>query len=115
MTTLGWVTAAAVLASSSLYVLSRVAPPQSEARVRAHCAVGLASVALALMEAALSWDGRLGFSGGAALGLLLITVSSGMILRFLPEAGVIRYHAASLHPAIVVALLVALLAHLIGR
>ena len=114
MTALGWATAAAVLASSSLYVLSRVAPPQGEARVRAHCAVGLASAALALVETALSWDGGLGFSGGAVLGLLLITVSSGMILRYLPEAGEIRYHAASLHPAIVVALLLALVAHLIG-
>jgi hypothetical protein len=49
-----------------------------------------------------------------ALGLLLVTASSGMILRFLPRAGALRYHAASLHPAIVVALLLALLAHLLG-
>lgn len=114
MTALGWVATAAVLASSSLYVLSRVAPPQGEARIRAHCAVGLASAAVALADAALSWEGGLGFSGGAALGLLLVTVSSGMILRYLSGAGAIRYHAASLHPAIVVALLLALVAHLIG-
>lgn len=110
---LGWLTAAAVLASASLYVLNRVAPPQGESRIRVHCAVGLASVALALVEVAGSW-GELGFNGSVALGLLLITASSGMILRFLPRAGALRYHAASLHPAIVVALLLALLAQLMG-
>ncbi len=110
---LGWFTAAAVLASASLYVLNRVAPPQGEARVRVHCVVGLASVALALIEVAGGW-GELGFDGSVAMGLLLVTASSGMILRFLPKAGVVRYHAASLHPAIVVALLLALLAQILG-
>jgi hypothetical protein len=110
---LGWFTAAAVLASASLHVLNRVAPLQSEARIRAHCIVGVASVTLALIEVAGSW-GELGFSGNATLGLLFVTASSGMILRFLPRAGVVRYHAASLHPAIVVALLLALLAHIMG-
>jgi len=109
-----WVTAAAVLASASLYVLNRVAPSQSESRIRVHCAVGLASVAVAVADVAASWGGELGFGGGAALGLLLVTASSGLILRYLPWAGPVRYHAASLHSAIVVALLLALLARLIG-
>jgi len=110
MTLLGWLTLTAVLASASLYVLNRLAPRQTTSRVKAHCLMGFAALALAIVYFAQTMTGELSFSSGASLGLLLVTVASGMVLRFLKAAGEVRYHAASLHPAIVLALLLALLA-----
>jgi hypothetical protein len=112
MTPLGWLTLAAVLASASLFVLNRLAPRQTVSRVKAHCLMGFTALALATIYFTQTLTGEPSFSSGASLGLLLVTVASGTVLRFLREAGEVRYHAASLHPAIVLALLLALLAHL---
>lgn len=111
MTPLGWLTVVAVLASASLFVLNRLAPRQTISRVKTHCLIGFTALALTVVYFAQTLTGELSFSSGASLGLLLVTVGSGMVLRFLKEAGEVRYHAASLHPAIVLALLLALLAH----
>jgi hypothetical protein len=112
---LGLLTALAVLAAASLFALNRAVPRQTETRIKAHCAIGLASVALAAAYYVADLSGSASFSSGAFIGLLLLTAGSGMLLRFVPNAGELRYHAASFHPPIVVALLLALLALLIGR
>jgi len=114
MSPLGLLTALAVLATASLFALNRVAPRQTEARIKAHCATGLASVVLAVAYYVADLSGSFSFSSGAFIGLLLLTAGSGMLLRLVPDAGELRYHAATFHPAIVVALLLALLANLMG-
>jgi hypothetical protein len=103
-----------VLATASLFVLNRVAPRQTETRIRTHCVIGLASVVLTAAYYVADLSGSASFSSGAFIGLLLLTAGSGMLLRLVPDAAELRYHAASFHPAIVVALLLALLAHLMG-
>ena len=114
MNLLGGVTLMLVLASASLYVLNRIAPKQTGARVRAHCIIGILSLATALAYFSQSWMAELRFNGIVSFSLLLLTVGSGIVLRFLKEAHEVRYHAASLHPAIVLALLLALAVHLMN-
>ena len=104
-----------MLATASLSVLNRAAPRQTETRIKAHCSLGLASLVLAATYYAVDLSGSVSFSSGAFIGLLLLTAGSGVLLRLVPDAGEFRYHAATFHPAIVVALLLALLAHLMGR
>ncbi len=70
---------------------------------------------LAAAYYAVDLGGSASLSSGAFIGLLLLTAGSGVLLRFVLDAGELRYHAATFHPAIVVALLLALLAHLMGR
>jgi hypothetical protein len=103
-----------VLATASLSVLNRVAPRQTGSRIKAHCVMGLASLVLAAAYYVADLGGSASLSSGAFIGLLLLTAGSGVLLRLVPDAGELRYHAATFHPAIVVALLLALLAHLIS-
>jgi predicted membrane channel-forming protein YqfA (hemolysin III family) len=111
---LAWLMALAVLATASLFILNRVAPRQTGRRIEAHCVIGLASVVLAAAYYVADLSGYASLSSGVFIGLLLLTAGSGMLLRFVPNAGELRYHAASFHPPIVVALLLALLALLMG-
>ncbi|MBN2335729.1 hypothetical protein JXL21_09225 [Candidatus Bathyarchaeota archaeon] len=101
-----------VLASSSLYALNHVAPSLSERAVRLHCPLGLASVVFTLLNVILRLDAAGGWGRLSTLGLVLVVAGSGMVLKYIPNAGVYRYHSASLHPAIVVALLVSMLFHM---
>ena len=102
-----------MLAAASLSVLNRAAPRQTGSRIKAHCVMGLASLVLAAVYYLVDLSGSASLSSNALIGLLLLTVGSGALLRFIPDAGELRYHAATFHPAIVVALLLALFAHLI--
>ena len=48
------------------------------------------------------------------LGLVLVIAGSGALLRYVPDAGQYRFHSATLHPALALALLVSLLFHVIS-
>ena len=112
---LGWLGLAAVLASSTLYAVNRLAPGLSEGYMRFHCYAGLASVAFTALHAMYNWESLGGdWSGLTNLGLVLIIAGSGMLLRYVPNAGSYRFHSATLHSALVLALLVSLFFHVIG-
>ncbi len=108
----GWLGMVAVLASSSLYAVNRVAPRLSEGYMRFHCIAGFASVAFMALHAVYNWESLAGdWNGLTNLGLVLVIAGSGMLLRHVPDAGVYRYHSATIHPALVLALLVSMLFH----
>ncbi len=109
----GLLALAAVLASSSLYAVNRLAPPLSRRFMRLHCLTGFASLAFTLLHAAYDLDSLAGdWSGLTNLGLVLVIVGSGMLLRYVPDAGSFRFHSATIHPALVLALLVSILFHI---
>jgi hypothetical protein len=108
----GWLGLAAVLASSTLYAVNRLAPGLSEGYMRTHCYVGFASVVFTALHAVYYWESLAGdWNGLTNLGLVLVIAGSGMLLRYVPDAGVYRFHSATLHPALVLALLVSMLFH----
>jgi hypothetical protein len=111
----GWLGLAAVLASSTLYAVNRLAPGLSEGRMRFHCIAGLASVAFTALHAAYNLGSLAGDWGGLTnLGLVLVIAGSGMLLRYVPDAGSFRFHSATLHPALTLALLVSLFFHVLA-
>jgi len=111
----GWLGLAAVLASSTLYAVNRVAPGLSEGYMRFHCYAGLASLAFTVLHAVYNWESLAGdWNCLTNLGLVLVIAGSGMLLRHVPDAGSFRFHSATLHPALVLALLVSLFFHVIG-
>ena len=111
----GWLGLAAVLASSTLYAVNRVAPGLSMRYMRFHCYAGLASVAFTALHAAYNWESLAGdWSGLTNLGFVLVIAGSGMLLRHVPDAGAYRFHSATIHPALVLALFVSLVFHVIG-
>ena len=108
----GWLGLAAVLASSTLYAANKLAPGLSEGRMRFHCYAGLASVAFTALHTVYNLESLAGdWSGLTNIGLVLVIAGSGMLLRYVPNAGVYRFHSATLHPALVLALLVSMLFH----
>ncbi len=110
----GWLALAAVLASSSLYAVNRLAPTLSRRFMRLHCLAGFASVAFTLLHAAYNLDSLAGdWNGLTNLGLVLVIAGSGTLLRYVPDAGTYRFHSATLHPALTLALLVSLLFHVL--
>jgi hypothetical protein len=110
----GWLGLAAVLASSTLYAVNRLTPGLSERYMRFHCYAGLASVAFTVLHALYNWESLAGdWSGLTNLGLVLVIAGSGMLLRYVPDAGSYRFHSATLHPALVLALLVSMLFHVL--
>jgi len=111
----GWLGLAAVLASSTLYAVNRLTPGLSEGYMRFHCYAGLASVAFTVLHAMYNWESLAGdWNGLTNLGLVLVIAGSGMLLKYVPDAGSFRFHSATLHPALVLALLVSLVFHVLG-
>jgi len=103
------------LASSSLYAVNRVAPALSMRYMRFHCYAGFASVVFTALHAAYNLDSLAGdWNGLTTLSLVLVIAGSGMLLKYVPDAGSFRFHSATLHPALVLALLVSLFFHVIG-
>jgi hypothetical protein len=108
----GWLALVSVLVSSSLYAVNRVAPTLSRRFMRVHCLAGFASVAFTVLHTAYNLESLPGNWGGLTnLGLVLVIAGSGTMLRYVPDAGSFRFHSATLHPALVLALLVSMLFH----
>ena len=105
----GLLALASVLASSSLYAMNRVVPSLSRRLMRFHCLAGLLSVAFTALHAAYNLYSLSGdWSVLTNLGLALVIAGSGALLRYVPDAGQYRFHSATLHPALALALLVSL-------
>jgi len=108
----GWLAFVSVLASSTLYAVNRLAPGLSEGYMRFHCYAGFTSVAFSVLHALYNLESLAGdWSGMTNLGLVLVIAGSGMLLRHAPDAGSYRFHSATVHPALVLALLVSILFH----
>jgi hypothetical protein len=106
----GLLALAAVLASSSLYAVNKVAPGLSASYMKIHCLTGLASLAFTALHAAASVPSMAGdWATLTNLGLALVIAGTGILLRYIPDAGQYRFHSATLHPALALALLVSLL------
>ena len=104
---------AAVLVSASLFAVNRAAPGLSPGFMKIHCLSGLAAVLFALIHAWFTLPAAWNWSELMNLGLVLVIAGSGMLLRHVPEAGALRHQSASLHPALVLALLVSLVFHIL--
>ena len=111
----GWLALASVIVSSSLYALNRVAPTSSQGYMRLHCPAGYASMVFTFIHVAYRIEALAGdWSGLTNLGLVLVIAGSGTLLRHVPGAGPFRFHSATVHPALTLALLVSLLFHVLG-
>lgn len=91
-----------------------VNPAQGELRVGAHCAVGkLTLVTLIVHLFSYPFNGFQYVAIWSAVGLIFLTIGTGVILSYLPDAGTIRFHARSLHPALIVGIAVAVIHHVL--
>ena len=109
----GWSTLVGVFFGLMFYFWNMINPLQSNVRVKVHCYVGLASLIPLLIHIwslpVIDFDNWLFWSG---VGFFFIIISTGVILLYLPDAGGLRYHARSIHPALLVGLLLIILFHI---
>jgi len=110
----GWLSLIGILSCSSIYIWNMVNPAQGERRVKIHSYIGLASLITILIHIvslpSIDFSNWLPWT---AVGFYFIIISTGVTLLYLPDAGGLRYHARSFHPAILVGLLILILYHLI--
>jgi predicted ferric reductase len=111
----GWLGLVAILVSSMLFIVNRVASGLSMRYMRVHCYTGFLSVVFTLLHNSYHLESITGnWNSLTNLGLVLIITGSGMLLKHLPDAGSYRFHSATIHPALVLALLVSMFFHILG-
>ena len=110
----GWVTVLGLLAAGALYVMNMMNPQQGERRIWTHCTIGkLTLVATMAHLLSMPFDGFNSFAIWSAVGLIFITIATGIILNYIPESGGIRYHARSIHPVLIIAIIIAVSHHVL--
>lgn len=110
----GWATVLGLLATSALYVMNVLSPLQGERRLWVHSAIGkLTLVATVAHLLSISFDGFNDIAIWVSAGLILVTVGMGLLLYNLPDAGKIRYHARSIHPVLIIAIIIAVTHHIL--
>ena len=110
----GLATVLGLLAAGALYVMNTMSPQQGERRLWSHCTIGkLTLVSTVAHLLSMPFDGFNSFAIWSAVSLIFITIATGIILSYIPDAGGMRYHARSIHPALIIAIIIAVSHHLL--
>lgn len=110
----GWTTVLGLVVTTALYVMNTLNPQQGERRIWTHCTIGkLTLVATVAHLLSMPFDGFYDFAIWSAVGLIFLTIGTGLILCYIPDAGGIRYHARSIHPALIIAIVIAVAHHVL--
>ncbi len=110
----GWVTVLGLLATSALYVMNLLSPLQGERRLSVHCAIGKFTLAATVTHLlSVSFEGFNNIAIWVSVGLIFATIATGFVLSYLPDAGGIRYHIRSIHPALIVAIIITVIHHVL--
>ncbi len=110
----GWVTVLGLIATSSLVVMNMVNPLQGESRLWAHCTLGMLTlVATVIHLLSMPFEGFNDISIWATAALIFATVLTGLVIKYLPGLGNIRYHLRSIHPVLIVAIIISVIRHIL--
>jgi len=110
----GWATVLGLLAASALYVMNTMSPKQGERRIWTHCTIGKLTLVTSVAHLlSMPFDGFNNFAIWSAVGLIFLTMGTGLILSYIPDAGVVRYHVRSIHPALIIAIILAVSHHVL--
>ncbi len=109
----GWVTVIGLIATSSLVVMNMVNPLQGERRLNFHSIMGtLTMVATVAHLLSVPFDGFNDIAIWATAILIFFTVATGIVIRYLPDLGNIRYHVRSIHSVLIVAIIISVIRHI---
>jgi hypothetical protein len=108
----GWAIVLGLAATSSLALMNYLNPLQGDGRMWAHRAIGkFTMVATVAHLLSVPFNGFDNFAIWTSIFLVFVTAGTGMILSYLPESGAIRYHAKSIHPALIIAIAISVAHH----
>jgi hypothetical protein len=111
----GWLSLIGVAYASVLFFWNMFDPEQEESRVHLHCNISkltILTIAAHLLSQPISGLGEQ-WVIWTGLGFYLIIVASGIVLLYMPDAGILRYHARSIHPALLIGLAISLIYHVL--
>lgn len=112
----GWITVLGLAYTTALYLMNIYMPSQDNGRVTIHCTVGkLTLVSMLVHIFSKPFNGFNQLAIWSAVGLVFITIGTGVILSYIPEAGNLRFHARSVHPALMVGIAVAVIHHILSN
>ena len=110
----GWLSLLGITYATSLLIQNMLNPHQKTKRVNLHCTISKLTIptiaAHLLSQKITDINDWITWSG---LGIYLIIMASGIVLMYLPDAGKLRYHARSVHPALLIGLSISLLHHVL--
>jgi len=110
----GWVTALGLIITGSLVVVNMVNPLQAERRLRIHCTMGtLTLVATLAHMLSIPFEDFNDIPIWATAVLIFISILTGFVLRYIPAVGKIRYHIRSIHPVLIVAIIISVTRHVL--
>jgi hypothetical protein len=110
----GWVIVLGLIATSFLVVMNMLNPVQSEKRVWVHCAIGkFTLVATGAHLLSISFDGFNDIAIWASVVLIFVTIATGLVLSYLPDVGGIRFHIRSIHPALILVIIITVIHHIL--
>ena len=110
----GWLIFLGLVYTTGLYFMNVLNPVQKKSRVWLHCTVGKITLLPTIVHLiSFPFDGFNYLAIWSAVGLIFITIGTGFILSYLPKSGKIRFHARSIHPALVIGIIVAVVHHVI--
>jgi hypothetical protein len=101
----GYVSILSVIAAAGLFFINRVYPLQGKYRMRIHCALGFLGLFGAIFNIYFGSEAPIIITN-VSVGLLVLIVGTGIILKYIKSAGILRYQSSTIHPSIVFALLV---------
>ena len=108
----GWAIVMGLAATSSLALMNYLNPLQGEKRMRAHRAIGkFTMVATVAHFLSVPFNGFDNVAIWTSTFLVFVTAGTGMIISYIPGAGAIRFHARSIHPALIIAIAIAVAHH----
>jgi hypothetical protein len=114
---MGWIGLAAVIGAAVYSFAVRASPRRQEKFLNVHNVVGL----IALVPVLLHANGRVNLNDPSdiisvsALLLMLALQASGVVLRFMPGAGRLRYRSSSIHIPAALLLYLSLIYHVLVK
>ena len=110
----GYVSILSIIAAAGLFFINRVYPLQGKYRMRIHCALGFLGLLGAVLNVYFGSEAPMMITD-VSVGLLVLIVGTGIILKYIKSAGILRYQSSTIHPSIVFALLVLMLYYWLVR
>lgn len=105
---LGYAALLSIILAATLFILNRINPMQGKSRIIIHCFLGLSGLICSGVNVYLGPENAKIISN-VSFGLITIIIVTGLILKYVRAAGILRYQSSTIHPGIVLALFVILL------
>jgi hypothetical protein len=102
---LGYFSIFSIVAASGLFCINRIYPIQGKYRMRIHCTLGFLGLFGAVLNISFGSEAPK-MINNVSVGLIVLIIATGIILKYIKSAGNLRYQSSTIHPITVFSLLI---------